>query len=240
MDILNEITEIIVEKTSTINSDGGKTTTVEKVSKKKRIEKSYNNSSHEVTNTHPFIRGLSHINIGVDDIDIALEFYRKLLGVKPLKIFRKFNNIGFAKSAGFLDKPEDVVVSIAFIQIPGANITLELMQYHEPVCNKTNIINSVNDVGGVRHIALQVVEIEKAFDFVRGISGIKMINESPGYKPFKIDNIKTDEFNYYDNSLELDSKKKEEECQMVGKIRYFYFIDPYGVQWEFEQGNSTT
>ena len=29
-------------------------------------------------------------------------------------------------------------------------------------------------------------------------------------------------------------------CRIVGSIRFFYFLDPYGVQPEFEQGHPDT
>ena len=58
------------------------------------------------------------------------------------------------------------------------------------------------------------------------------------YKPFKIDPIQVSEFRLYDPDLEADKAEKDQVCRIVGNIRYFYFIDPHGVQWEFEQGHA--
>ena len=42
--------------------------------------------------------------------------------------------------------------------------------------------------------------------------------------------------------LEKDMKEMDERKQQTAKIlsevRYFYFIDKYGLQWEFEQGHT--
>lgn len=75
----------------------------------------------------------AHINIVVDDIDEGIKYYEQLLEAKPIQIFREFSNIGFAKAAGFLEHPELVKLSIAFMEIPGTKLTLELMEYYEPV-----------------------------------------------------------------------------------------------------------
>lgn len=68
----------------------------------------------------------AHINIVVDDIDEGIKYYEQLLEAKPIQIFREFSNIGFAKAAGFLEHPELVKLSIAFMEIPGTKLTLEL------------------------------------------------------------------------------------------------------------------
>jgi len=31
---------------------------------------------------------------------------------------------------------------------------------------------------------------------------------------------------------------KNEVVDVIGGIRYFYFIDKYGIQWEFEEGHT--
>lgn len=38
--------------------------------------------------------------------------------------------------------------------------------------------------------------------------------------------------------MENNQAAKQSVCDIVSKIRYFYFIDKYGIQWEFEQGHS--
>lgn len=43
---------------------------------------------------------------------------------------------------------------------------------------------------------------------------------------------------FFDEELEKDKKQKEDVCNIVSNIKYFYFIDKYGVQWELEQGHN--
>lgn len=88
----------------------------------------------------------AHINIVVDDIDEGIKYYEQLLEAKPIQIFREFSNIGFAKAAGFLEHPELVKLSIAFMEIPGTKLTLELMEYYEPVTTDAKHREDINKI----------------------------------------------------------------------------------------------
>lgn len=180
--------------------------------------------------------GLSHVNIAVDDIDEAMEFYAEILGAIKKRSFRKFKNIGFSRSAGFLVAPEMVEVSISFMLIPGANLVLELMQYHFPVGSNKIQEKNVYDVEGVKHIAITVNQIDKAYEYVKSKAGVRLINSSDEYLPFKIDEVTSAEVELYNVSDQDYQLEVEKVCGIVSNIRYFYFIDQYGVQWEFEQG----
>jgi hypothetical protein len=70
--------------------------------------------------------GFGHINIVVDNIRKASEYYKKLFGAVEQQEFPKFINIGFSKSAGFLEEPEKVEVMIRYLEIPKTNLFLEL------------------------------------------------------------------------------------------------------------------
>lgn len=180
--------------------------------------------------------GLGHVNIVVEDIEVATEFYNRVLNAVPHQNFPFFKNIGFSKSAGFLDNPYDVNVSIRFLEIPGTPVFLELMQYHNPVGENHIRNKKVNDVGGVGHICLRVNDIDDAFAFIKKQPDVKLINVSDEYKPFKIDSITPGEFHFFDQSKNNEAEKNS-VCDVIGKISFFYFIDPYGIQWEFEQGH---
>lgn len=183
------------------------------------------------------IHGLGHINIIVDDIEDATTYYQNLLGATPEQIFPRLKNIGFSKSAGFMDKPEAVEVSINFLHVNGANFYIELMEYHQPAGDKTIHYRKTNDLGGPRHICLKVSNIDEAFDFIK-TQNVKLISDHPEYKPYKISEITPDQFKFYDAQKEADAKAKQEVCDIIGSIRYFYFIDKYGIQWECEQGHT--
>lgn len=184
-------------------------------------------------------QSLGHINIVVDDAEQATAFYTKAFGAVPVQDFPHFKNAGFARSAGFLDNPEAVDVTIRFLRLPTPEgLVLELMQYHHPagvVCCRDKVANGLGCVG---HIALRVKNIDEAFAHLRTVDGVRMINASSSYRPFKIDTIQPDEFRFYDEATEQNAKEKDDVCRIIGSIRYFYFLDPYGVQWELEQGHT--
>lgn len=184
------------------------------------------------------IVGLGHINIVVEDIDEGISFYEELLGAVPYQIFRDFSNTGFSKAAGFLESPESIKLHIAFLNIPKSGLTLELMEYIEPVSQNKVVYNQVSDIAGVRHIALEVEKIEEAFNHVLSVEGVKLINGSSLYHPYKIDTIQHNDFSFFDKKLETNEKEKNNVVKIISNTKYFYFIDKYGVQWEFEEGHT--
>ena len=80
----------------------------------------------------PKFAGLSHVCIFVDDMMEAVDYYQKLLGVVPDHYLSHWRNEGFFKAGGFVKEAADGDVSIAFVNVPGTKLTLELMQYHSP------------------------------------------------------------------------------------------------------------
>ncbi|RLV60405.1 bleomycin resistance protein [Parashewanella curva] len=181
--------------------------------------------------------GFSHINIVVNDLEQALAFYQTVFGAIPQQSFPHFKNIGFSRSAGFIEQPEKVDVTITFLEIPNTGVYLELMEYHQPVGRQEVTFKATNDVGNVGHIALKVSNIEAAFEFVKAQKDVTLISQDINYQPYKIDTITPDDFYFFDKEQEANLEAKQEVCDVVSNIKYFYFIDPYGVQWELEQGH---
>jgi predicted enzyme related to lactoylglutathione lyase len=54
---------------------------------------------------------LGHINVVVPDLEEATRFYQTLFDATVEQTFPHFKNVGFARSAGFLEDPESVEVS---------------------------------------------------------------------------------------------------------------------------------
>lgn len=183
------------------------------------------------------IHGLGHINIIVDDIDAATTYYQDLLGATPEQLFPHLKNEGFAKSAGFMDNPNEVDVSISFLKVDGANFYIELMEYHAPQGDKKVHRRQTHDIGGPRHICLQVNNIDECFEFLK-TQDVTFISEHPEYKPYQISSISPEQFRFYDPEKESDQDAKQNVCGIIGQIRYFYFVDKYGIQWECEQGHT--
>jgi methylmalonyl-CoA/ethylmalonyl-CoA epimerase len=84
---------------------------------------------------------------------------------------------------------------------------------------------------------LKVTNIDEAFEYIKK-QEVKLINGSPKYRPFKIDNITQDDFYFFDKKKEKDINAKIEICNVISNIKYFYFLDKYGIQWELEQGHT--
>ncbi|MBK2028426.1 VOC family protein [Francisella noatunensis] len=184
------------------------------------------------------INGLSHINITVDNIEKGIEYYKNLFNAKPIQIFHRFKNDNFYKSAGFMENYKDALASIAFLKIENIPLTLELMEYHNPKGDDNkNIKKKTNDIGNVGHISLKTSNIDKDFDYIAKSGLVSMINSHKDYKPYTLGKINPDQFKFFDKELESSKSEKHKVCKYVSSIKYFYFIDKYGVQWELEQGN---
>jgi methylmalonyl-CoA/ethylmalonyl-CoA epimerase len=182
------------------------------------------------------LQSFGHISIVVDDVDRATQFYGRSLGAVPVHEAPNFKNIGYAKGAGFLSNPGEVDVSIRFLSLPlAAPLFLELMQYHAPVGRGPVRNFKTNDLGGPRHICLRVENADDAFQHLKGCPGVRMINESEDYKPHRLDPVSAQEVRLFDPQLEANPQAKKQMCELVGKLKFFYFVDPYGVQWEIEE-----
>lgn len=186
----------------------------------------------------PNFTGLSHVCIFVDDMMQAVSYYQKLLGAEPDHYLSHWRNKGFFQAAGFLDQAEEGDVSIAFVNVPGARLTLELMQYHYPEGRKEPVIFAANDVSGARHVALKVTNIDEAFLHVKAMPDTRLISEDPAYRPFRISETTPDQVHFFDQDLRESDERNVQTARILSQVRYFYFIDKYGLQWEFEQGHS--
>ena len=163
----------------------------------------------------PKFAGLSHVCIFVDDMMEAVDYYQKLLGVVPDHYLSHWRNEGFFKAGGFVKEAADGDVSIAFVNVPGTKLTLELMQYHSPEGRKEPVFFAANDVSGTR-----------------------LINETDDYQVFQISETYPDEVHFFDQDMKEMDERKQQTAKILSEVRYFYFIDKYGLQWEFDQGHT--
>lgn len=160
-----------------------------------------------------FVLGISHLNVimrDMDMIDEAEEFYSRVLGFE-----RAWSTWlspecceHFAKDAG-LDG--ECRVLVRFLRHPNAMFHIELMMYETPKGDPDVIYRKTNDVGGIRHVAVEVTDAVAAFEWLARQDGVRMIKPiADGYGP--------------------------PEKLLPDPQTFFYWLDPYGVQWEFEQG----
>jgi purine nucleosidase len=163
---------------------------------------------HRNIQPEEFILGFSHLNIIMADLkmmDEATMFYRKVLGFRhawslwlPDEAAKRF-----ARDAGI---GEECRVMVRFLIHPNAKTHLELMMYESPKGDQKIHFHKTNDVGGIRHVALEVTDAVAVYHWLSRQEGVNLLADEPP------------------SQLAPDPQT------------FFYFIDPYGVQWEFEQG----
>lgn len=165
------------------------------------------------------IHAFSHLNVVVEDIEVATEFYGTVLGFKPATNadgpmdYPALDLASFARDAGIDDGR--VSVDIRFLQHPEIGIYLELFTYHFPKGDQTVHRRNTNDMGGIRHVALEVTDAVAAHAF-----------------------ISEQQRTYAQRGLQIDILGGEHVPEELSPMPYkfFYWIDPWGVQWEMEQG----
>ena len=165
------------------------------------------------------VQAISHINVVVDDVEVATEFYRNVLGFEPASNadgpmdYPGLDLATFARDAGFEDG--QVSVDIRFLKHPEIGLYLELFTYHHPRGDQTVYRRNTNDLGGVRHVALEVPDAVAAHEFIR-----------------------SQQQAYLQRGLRIEILGQDHIPERLDPFPYtfFYWIDPWGVQWEMEQG----
>jgi len=159
-----------------------------------------------------FILGLSHINVIVADDDMmerAVDFYTKVMSFKMgwTLWLPDEANVHFAHDAG-VDKCK---IYVKFMVHQNAQFYIELMQYKDsvPKGDPKIHIHRTNDAGGIRHVALEVTNADKVYQYMKEQQAFYNITILSKGIPRKLTpDVQT----------------------------FFYIIDPFGVQWEFEEG----
>ena len=156
------------------------------------------------------IAAISHINVIVnDDIDKGAKYYEEILGFVPAVNADGPMHYTNITNHGFCVDAgfETCRVDIIFLKHEVTNLYLELFFYYEPSGDMKIPIFNTNDAGGIRHIAVEVSDAVDTYDKLKA-------SNHQGTFITKDTPIPLDPFPY----------------------TFFYWIDRYGVQWEFEQG----
>jgi catechol 2,3-dioxygenase-like lactoylglutathione lyase family enzyme len=165
------------------------------------------------------VQAISHLNVVVDDIEVATEFYRTVLGFEqtanadgPME-YPGFDLSSFARDAGFADGR--VSLDIRFLKHPEVGVYLELFTYHHPRGDQTIHRRNTNDLGGLRHVAVEVPDAVAAYEF--------MTVQQQAYEKRGL-------------HIEILGPDHTPEELAPYPYKFFYWIDPWGVQWEMEEG----
>ncbi|MBI9092635.1 MAG: nucleoside hydrolase [Desulfobacterium sp.] len=167
-----------------------------------------------------FVSAVSHLNVVVDDVEKATAFYQRTLGFEQAydpdgkMDYPNLTLTSFAKDAGFLDGK--VNVDIRFLHHPIAGLYLELMCYHYPKGDPNITLKNTNDMGGIRHAALEVTDVFEAFEYLKDQPGVELLQ--------------------YPDQKEADDSVGPPMMLNPFPVAFFYWRDPYGVQWEMEGG----
>jgi catechol 2,3-dioxygenase-like lactoylglutathione lyase family enzyme len=162
---------------------------------------------------------ISHLNVVVEDIEAAAQFYRSVLGFEnatnddgPME-YRNVDLDSFARDAGFADGRVDV--DILFMKHPAIGLYLELFTYRHPKGDQSVQFRQTNDMGGIRHIAVEVPDAVAAHAF-----------------------LQEKQKEYAAKGLEIRILCGDHVPEELTPFPYkfFYWVDPWGVQWEMEQG----
>jgi catechol 2,3-dioxygenase-like lactoylglutathione lyase family enzyme len=117
------------------------------------------------------VQAISHVNVVVDDIEVATEFYGTVLGFEqaanadgPMD-YPGVDLASFARDAGFEDGR--VSLDVRFLKHPEMGVYLELFTYQHPKGDQTIHRRKTNDLGGIRHVAVEVPDAVAAYEFIR-------------------------------------------------------------------------
>ena len=175
---------------------------------------------------------LSHINVVVNDsIDTGAEYY-EMLGFYPATNadgpmkYTNITNHGFCVDAGF----ETCRVDIIFLKHETINIYLELFFYYEPEGNLQIPIFDTNDAGGIRHIAVEVEDAVKTYNDIKAQNHQGKVRLHDTYVIKYCSSLA-----YHNFPLQFITKDTPIPLDPF-PYTFMYWIDKYGVQWEFEQG----
>jgi hypothetical protein len=119
----------------------------------------------------------------------------------------------FARDAGLDD--DRLSLDIRFLKHPEVGVYVELFTYHHPKGDQTIPRRETNDLGGVRHVAIEVPDAVAAHAFIR--------SQKQAYANRGL-------------HIEILGQDHAPEELTPFPYKFFYWIDPWGVQWEMEQG----
>ena len=165
------------------------------------------------------VQAISHLNIVVDDIEVATEFYGSVLGFEqatnadgPMN-YPGVDLASFARDAGLDDG--QVKLDVRFLKHAELGLYVELFTYDHPKGDQDIHIRKTNDLGGIRHVAVEVPDSVEAYEFIR-----------------------FQQHEYGKRGLRIEILGRDHTPEQITPFPYefFYWIDPWGVQWEMEQG----
>ncbi|GAA1074478.1 VOC family protein [Nocardiopsis metallicus] len=147
----------------------------------------------------PGARSVHHVGLTVPALEEAVDFFTEVLGAAVVYRLDTVEDPKGQWIAQKLDVHPDSTVRLALLRL-GPTTNLELFEYSAP--DQSKRVPKASDVGG-HHLAIQVEDIDKANDYLRGRPEVRLLG-SPG---------------------------SIEEGPLAGD-RWVYFTTPWGLQLE--------
>lgn len=176
------------------------------------------------------IRSIGHINIVVPNVEEAEKYYLEIFSAKLIASLPHFKNEGMSKNMGFANTE----VSEKILKFTHCNLVILLIEFHTDKGQNEVVKYHLNDMGGPRHVGLNVENIEAAFDFLKSRSDVEILNKED-YRPVAYSLISADQFQLGSQEANQNQREKERLAQLLSKKKSFYFRDKYGVIWEIEE-----
>lgn len=187
---------------------------------------------------------LAQVHVVVDDIDAASSFYREVLGMIEMQSHRDLSNAGLAAYYGYRGDPEGFKVSLRFMFIPEV-VTIKLVQvnvsdYRGPIDPKYGDGISKDQMiygrRGVGPLSIVVKDLDAAYETLtekaRDYSSrhrIELLSPPVFLAPLRPHEIGATEH----SALHGQGEILEEFAKTWPFRAKFQMIDPFGVQWEF-------
>lgn len=175
-----------------------------------------------------------HVCVIVPDIMEAFDFYQRLLGVESVRCIAHYRDERLFQAAGFAEYPGTGEVAMCFLSVPGAGLTIRLIEYDPPQDQTESITLHAEGVNGTRHVTVAVENIEGAFAHIQAQPDVLLINTSLDYRTYLITRTDPDDFRH----LPSAAGPSRDTMRILSWVKHFYFIDKYGLQWNFTQSHS--
>ena len=182
---------------------------------------------------------LGHINVVVPDLEEATSFYRALFDASVEQTFPHFKNPGFARSAGFGGPricrcehsfPEDSVWPIGGFVSGTVHVSRSSRPAggHAQEDERRRRAEARLPAGHKHRRSVRACEIPRRRALDQRFARVPAVFHQP-------DQAARDRTS---RRGPRHGGRQEAICQIVKGIRFFYAIDRYGIEWEFEEGHA--
>lgn len=176
------------------------------------------------------VKNFGHLGIVVPNIEEAELYYSELFNIKTIATLSELQNEGMATNMGM----KGLKVSEKVLKFSLCNLVIVLYQFHSPQGNPQSVDYQINDLGGPRHIGLNVGNIESAFSYIKSRKDVEILAPAD-FLPVSYSKVSPEQFSLGSNGSTQNDLEKQRLAELLSKKKTFYFRDKYKVIWEIEE-----